>query len=42
MTERYAFGNWIGLIIWKRDIVCEDNIEIPHYSKQDVKHYYDQ
>ena len=41
MTERYAFGNWIGLMVWKRDIVCEDDIEISHYSKQDVKHYYE-
>ena len=39
MTERFAFGVWIGLILWKRDHLLTE-YETKTYSQEQCKEYY--
>ena len=41
MTERYAFGVWIGLIIWKREYLTESEEGIPFTisTKEEAERY---
>ena len=41
MVERYAFGNWIGLMIWKREHLTESQEGVPYKisSKEEAERY---
>ena len=40
LTERFAFGVWIGLILWKRDHLLTE-YETKTYSREQCRNYYD-
>lgn len=40
MKERYYFGVWIGIMIWKIDLLDFDIYEYPNYKKEDEIEYY--
>lgn len=41
MKERYYFGVWIGVMVWKIDLLDFDIYEYPNFKKEDEIKYYE-
>ena len=41
MKERYYFGVWIGVMVWKIDLLDFDIYEYPNFKKEDEIEYYE-
>ena len=41
MKERYYFGVWIGVMVWKVDLLDFDIYEYPNFKKEDEIKYYE-
>jgi len=41
MKERFYFGVWIGIMIWKVDLLDFDIYEYPNFKKEDEIEYYE-
>ena len=40
MTERPAFGIWMGIFLWRSDHLCMESPHIESYTKEDMIAYY--